>query len=360
MKETKEPSSKHGININSISNNVIIRVLLISILFFLALKGIYIARAALVLVGVAFFLAIALNPPVSWFSKRLTKNSRGLATGVAYLIVLSFIALLLYFVVPPLVNQTESFIENAPELIEEFKTSDSPLAKFAQKYNIPEQLDQLQENLSNNLGRTTGPILNIVKTIASSVAGVITVLVLTFFMLVEGPKWLNVAMELQPVNKRKHRREMALKMYNVVTGYVNGQLFIALLGATSSYIIMRILGIGYALPLAGIVFICELIPLIGATLGGAIVAIVALFKSVPAFIIVVVYLLIYQQLENSFVQPKVQSKSTNISPLTVLVAALVGGVLAGLLGALVAIPVAACIRILAVDYIDRHGLRTFN
>lgn len=340
-------------NISNISNRAIIRVILISILFYLTLRVIYNVRGVLILIGIAFFLALALNPPVSWLAKRITKGSRGLATGVSYLAVIGMLSLLLYFVIPPLIDQTKKFVDNAPTYIENLKNSDSKAAELARKYNIPEQLDSVQGSVKNNLSKAGGPIFQVIKRVLSSVAAMITILVLTFFMLIEGPHWFEIFFAMQPANKQKHYRELAGKMYQVVTGYVNGQLFIAALGATSAFIVMSILKFEYALPLAGIVFFLNLIPLVGATLAGVMMATIGLFKSVTVALILVVYLVVYQQLENSFVQPRVQAKVTNISPLTVLISAIIGGAMAGLLGALVAIPVAACARILLLDYIGK-------
>lgn len=348
---------QHGITLHNIETRVIVRVLVISIVLFLMLRGIYLTRGVLVLIGTSFFLALALNAPVSFLARRM-KGKRGFATGTAYLVVIGLMGLLLYFIVPPLVNETRTFIDKSPEYIESIKNSNSKLAQQARRYDIPAQLENAQRTVKNNLSKAGGPIFSLAKAIVSSVAALITVLVLTFFMLVEGPQWVKIVLGFQPVGKRKHHAELANKMYKVITGYVNGQLLIALLGAISVFIALSIVGMPYALPLAGIAFILNLIPLVGASLNSVLLfLVVALFKSPGVAVIVAIYLLIYQQIENSFIQPRIQAKVTNISPLTVLVSAIIGGTLAGLLGALVAIPVAACLRILVLDYLARNNNR---
>lgn len=356
MADPLEQKTHHGITLNNVNTRVIIRALAISILFFLALRTAYMARSVLVIVGISFFLALALNPPVSFLAKRL-KGARGLATGIAYLVVIGIISILLYFIIPPLVAQTRNFANNIPTYINDIKSSDSKLAKTARKYELPAQLDNIYQASKDNASKAGGPIFNFIKTVVSSFASLITVLLLTFFMLIEGPKWVSVFLQLQPEHRRKHRAKLAAQMYRVVTGFVTGQLFIALLGATNAFLIMTILGMEFALPLAGIVFVLGLIPMIGATLAAVLLVVVGLFKSVTAAIVLGAYFIIYQQLENAFIQPRVQARATNISPLTIMVATLSGGAVGGLLGALAAIPLAACARILVVDYIGRHRLR---
>lgn len=340
----------------TVTNRTIFRVLLISLLFIVGVWAIYTARAALTLLGISFFLAIALSRPVNSLARKMPKDSRGLATGAAYLVVLSAIGALLYIVVPPLISQSRQIIENAPQYIRELETSNSRTAELARRYNIPETLNEYQEKQSSRITELSGPVFTTAKKVLSSIAALVTILVLTFFMVVEGPAWMERFWALQPEDKRKHRKKLVNAMYKVITGYVNGQLFIATLGATSAYIALRIIGLPYALPLAGIVWFLNLIPLIGATVSGVLLVIITLFHSVPAAIVLGIYLLIYQQLENNFVQPFVQSKAVNISPLLILASALIGANIAGLLGALIAIPVASCIRILVNDFFEDRNI----
>lgn len=340
----------------TVTNRTIFRVLLISLFFIVGVWAIYTARTALTLLGISFFLAIALSRPVNALARRMPKDSRGLATGAAYLVVLSIIGALLYIVVPPLIRQTRQVVENAPKYINDLKTSDSRTAELARRYNIPESLDNFRERQSTHITEVSGPVFTTAKRVLSSIAALVTILVLTFFMVVEGPAWMERFWALQPEDKRKHRKKLVNDMYRVITGYVNGQLFIATLGATSAYVALRIIGLSYALPLAGIVWFLNLIPLIGATVSGIILVVITLFHSVPAAVVLGIYLLIYQQLENNFVQPYVQSKAVNISPLLILASALIGANIAGLLGALVAIPLASCIRILVNDFFEDRNI----
>ncbi|MBI4101114.1 AI-2E family transporter [Candidatus Microgenomates bacterium] len=345
-------------NITHISNHVIIRFLTITLAFVLAIAFFWVTRQAWVLIMISFFLALALSQPVNWLAPKLPKQSRILATGLVYLVVLALVSLLIVAVLPPLIDQTKSFVKNFPQYIEDLETADTPVARFARRYDIPENLRNAKDEIATNLSKAGGPILGVAKRIVSSVAATVTILVLTFFMVVEGPKWLKTFWELHDPRQRAHRQELARRMYRVVTRYVNGQLLIATLGSLSAFIAMTVARLPFALPIAGIVWVLELIPLIGATLGGIIIVLAALFfKTITVAVILGIYLILYQQFENAFIQPMVQAKAVNLTPLLILVSAIVGATLAGLLGALLAIPVAACAKIIVSDFVDRHHLR---
>lgn len=337
----------------SVSNQTIVRILFIILAFVAGIWLVYVTRQALLLIGVAFFLALALNPPVTALSKRLPRESRGLATAVAFLAVVAFLSFLVASLVPPIVEQTRALINNLPEIINNLKTADTPVAELARRFDLIETIQQSEQQITDKLSSAGGPVLDILSRIFNSTVALLTVLVLTFFMLIEGPDWLERFWQLLPKDKRQHRKELAQKMYHVVTGYVNGQLFIAVLSGVAAYIMIRIVDVPFAAPLATVVGVFALIPLIGATLGAALVILVSLFQSLTAAIVLFIFFVAYQQFENNVIQPIVQSRSVDMSPLLVLVSAIIGITLAGLIGALIAIPVAASIRILIRDYLER-------
>jgi len=185
---------------------------------------------------------------------------------------------------------------------------------------------------------------------------VLTVLVLTFMMLIEGPRWIRLFKDIIPDEHHERSERLARDMYKVVKGYVNGQVILAALAAILIFPVMLALGISYPVALMGIVFICGLIPMVGHTIGAVIVTLVALFTSPWAALIILGYYFLYQQIENYVVQPRVQANSTNMSPLLVFTSVVIGVSFGGLLGGLVAIPVAGCIRILVLDYLRRKKI----
>ena len=337
----------------TVDNHTLFRILTFILVYIGIILFVWTTRQIWVLVLVSFFLALALNPPVSFFAKKLFRGRRGAATGIAYIIVLGMLSALLWATIPPLVSQSQQLFDNLPGYFEELERSDSGPANFLKRTGVVDQLRNSQAEIAQRAG---GPIFDVFRGITSSVLSVIVVLGLTYFMLVEGPRWLNRFWSLQPKDHEKHRKLLAYRMYRVVTGFVNGQLFIAFIAAASTFIVLTILGVPFSLPLAAVVGILGLIPMIGATLGAVVAVTVGLFQSVTTGIILLIFFVVYQQFENYVIYPQVQSRALEISPLTVLVAALFGASLAGLLGALLAIPAAACIRILIIDYIKRHRL----
>jgi len=334
-----------------IRSRTIVRIILVILGFSALLYSMYLAKSAIIILFASAFLAIAVSPPVNWLSERVPGKSRALATAISYVTVLIVISSLLYSFVPTLINQTEQFIDNSPGFIADISSGDNEISRIIKKYKLTNSLDEIQGEVTSKLSKSGGPILSFIGSIFTNVAVVLTVIVLTFFMLVEGPAWIVRFWDLFPPDNRSHHKKMAAKMYHVVTGFVNGQIFIGTIAAVSSFVVMTILGVEYALPLAVFVGIFDVIPMIGATIGSVIAAGGSLLTSVSAAVIMLIYFVIYQQIENNVIQPFVQSKTVDISPLLILVAALAGVYVAGLLGAIVAIPIAACLKIFVKDYI---------
>lgn len=341
----------------TVSNHTIARIFLwiFGVMLFIRFLGKL--THVLTLIGVSIFLALALNPAVTKISKSLKRKSRTLATGVAYLIVLIVVSGLLALVVPPLVKQSTDFIRDLPDTINNFQTQDSSLARTVRKYNIDDKLSDLSSDISSRFGDFSGPVLSTAGKVGNALASTVTVLVLTFMILIEGPLWVERALRSLEEADRVRARRILRKMYRVITGYVNGQVIIAAIAAVFATIALYV-GSTIAdvplnpLALAGIVFIFGLIPLIGNTLAAALVVIICLFSSVPLAIAMGVYFLIYQQIENATLQPYIQAKSNQLTPLIVFISALIGASVGGLLGALAAIPVAGCIRILFDEYVS--------
>lgn len=312
------------------------------------------ASHALTLIFAAFFLALALNAPVHWISERLPgklRGSRSLATSISYLIVVFAFAGFVASIVPPLIKQTTTFIEASPQLIRDFKSQDSSTGRFIRRHELQDDVNRLSEQLSDRLRNSGGTALSALQKLGTSAFSLLTILVLTFMMLVEGPKWLKFFKKIMPDNKQHRADNIMLSMYKVIKGYVNGQVLLAALASLLIMPIILALNISYPVALMVVVFICGLIPMIGHTIGAVIVTTVALFQSLPAAIIILSYYILYQQFENVFVQPKVQANSTNMSPLLVFASVVIGLSFGGIVAGLVAIPIAGCIRIVILEYL---------
>ncbi len=342
----------------TISNRTVIRVLLLAILSLLFVSALRQAAHALTLIFVAVFLALALNAPVHWIASHLPGKKRGsrtLATGVSFLLLVVVLGGFLASIVPPLVRQTSSFISAAPRLVNDLRSEDSTLGQFVQRNNLEQQIDNLSSELSDRLGNIGGTAVSTATRLSSSVFSTLTVLVLTFMMLIEGPAWMKLFKKLVPEESRDHVESLVRDMYKVVRGYVNGQV---LLAATAALLILAplfLLGISYPIALMVIVFICGLIPMVGHFIGAAIVTTVALFTSPWDALIILGYYILYQQIENYIIQPTIQANSTQMSPLLVFMSVIIGVSFGGLLGGLVAIPVAGCLRVLLLDYLNSRN-----
>lgn len=347
----KQKSSEVTLNIPS---RTVLKVMLVVIATLIGLTAVRQASHALTLIFVAFFLTLALNAPVHWIAQHIPgkrRGSRTAATGISFLVVLLIIVGFLVSIVPPLVRQTSNFISNAPNLIEDARDTDTPLGKFVDRYNLKDDIDKLSTQLSDRLDNIGSAAVTGFSRVTGSLFSILTVLVLTFMMLIEGPRWLRFGRGLIPDEHHERADRLAFDMYRVVKGYVNGQVILALLAALLILPVLLIVGVSYPAALIVVVFICGLIPLVGHTIGAVIVSFVALFTSPWAALIVLGYYILYQQIENYVVQPKVQANSTNMSPLLVFSAVIVGVSFGGLLGGLVAIPVAGCLRIALLDYL---------
>lgn len=344
-----------------IDTATVIRVLyivLIGLLLFSLLDKII---QPLILILVSFFLAIGLNPIVSWIAGKLKSGSRTVATGFAYIAVVAFLGTFFALVFPPIVKQTVDFVKEVPNTIQDLRKNNQSVSNFVEKYNIDEEVNRFTDDFSSRFTDLGRPVLSTAGKIGTTIVSIIVVFVLTFMMLVEGPVWFDKYIKTLSLSKRERQRKNAKKMYKVIVGYVNGQVLIAALGgffATIALIISsQIMDVTVnSIALGGIAALFALLPLIGTTIGAILVVLSTLIVSLPLAIVIAIYFIIYQQIENITIQPFIQSRSSSLTPLIVFVSAIVGVALGGILGALLAIPAAGCIKVLVNDYYSRRAI----
>lgn len=344
----------HNLPNMNISSRDILKVLVLILLFVGGVLAVYAVRLQLVWIAAAFFLAVALNPAVEKLVPFMPKRNRGLAAGSVFLAIALVFGFLISALAPPLVHQTETLIKNAPRYTDELVNGDTFVSQKIRDYNLVDRVRSSQDQIIGYVSSAGGSFVSIVSRLFSSVAAGVTIVVLTFFMLIEGPGWMDLLWRILPAKHREHWQRLSRLMYKAVTGYVTGYLFMSALAATLTGIMLAIIGVPYAIPLGILVGIFDFIPLVGATLGAVVVVIAALFSSVGAGIIMAIFFAIYQQVENHVLQPLVQSRSVQMSPLSVLISVLIGVGLAGIMGALVAIPVGASVQILLRDLASRR------
>ena len=325
-------------------------VLLVAIVLWV----VWIARHVLTWVLVSLFLALALNPAVEWLQRHGLRR-RGIASAVAYLLALGAVAGIAAAFIPTLVDQVNNFAHKVPDYVQDLTKGRGRLGFLETKYHVVERLKQaVQSGGVKRLAGGAGTALAVTKSVLTAIAATVTIIFMTFFMLLEGPAWMERIYGLLPEASQPRWRRVGHDVYRSIGGYVTGNLLISVIAGAASGLVAFLVGVPYAAALALVVAILDLIPLAGATLAAILVVLVALAaKGVTAAIILAVFFVVYQQVENHLLQPIVYGRTVQLSPLAVLVAVLVGAEIAGILGALGAIPVAGAIQVLVVDW-QRH------
>lgn len=346
-----------------IDTKTFVRFWLVVIAFAFVILALFSARTALVLIGIAFFLALALNIPVSFLARHLPGKSRVGGTAIAFVLVVAVLTTFLFLVVPPIVEQTLRVAETFPALIEGATGQWQGFNQFVVDHNLQSQVNSALQTVQDNVGAWASSISSDVLGSIGSVAGALVstflVLVLTFLMLVEGPTWLRWIWALYNDQERmEHHRQIAQRMYNVVTGYVVGQLTVSAIGASMSGLTVFVLSLFFnvpanlAFPTIAIAFTLSLIPMFGATIAGVLITILLGFNDITAAIIFAAFFVIYQQVENNFISPVIQSRRLELSALMILIAVTIGVMTFGILGGIISIPVAGCVKVLLEDYLS--------
>lgn len=348
-----------------IDTKTFVRFWLVVIGFALAALAIYSARTALIIIGVAFFLALALNVPVTKLASILPGRSRMGGTAISYVAVVAFLTAFIFLLVPPIIEQTAKVAGTVPTLIDNAQNQWHGVDQLVKKYHLEPQVDSALNSIKEN---AAGWAANAGQTIVASLGSIFTVLtsallvfVLTFLMLIEGPTWLKRIWSVYNDQERMERhKQLSDRMYSVVTGYVTGQLTVSAIGGTFAGLFVFILHfifpnvpVNLALPTVAIAFVLSMIPMFGATIAGVLITILLAFNDVTAAIVFVIYFIIYQQIENNFVSPTVQSKTVELSALAILASVTIGLYVFGVAGGIISIPIAGCIKVLLEDYLSR-------
>src|SRR5215207_8369147 len=313
-----------------VSARAVAKVVLVAAAVLAALYFSYLIRTVIGLVLIAAFFAVAIAPAVNWLDKR--KVPRWAAILLVYLGIAGGIFGIGLLIVPPLVTGVETLSSN--------------LDTYA------EELQEQAKELPSKLGDAAGTLRDVTVGVFSRFVQLFSILVITFFLLKDGRRLLEFLYRQVPETRARRFRKIAGDISDAISGYVFGNFVISVLAGLVTYVTLRILGVPFALPLAILFGFFDLIPLVGATLGGILVGIVVAFAAdFPIGLIVwVAVLILYQQVENNLIQPFVYGKAVQIHPLVVIMAILIGAALLGVLGALIAIPAAAAVQAVVRDY----------
>jgi predicted PurR-regulated permease PerM len=329
----------------------VLSVLGIAVLVGLGLMLVLLAWRVLTWILIAALLAAALNPAVERFERR--GLGRPLAATLVFAFALLFLTGIGFLVIPPVVNQVTDFVNAVPDFVDDLTRGRGPFGWLQDRYQIVDRIQAAieRQGVGGILG-LSGPALDIVRSVVTAVVGVITVIFLTYFMLLEGPRAVSNVLGLLPESVRPRYERVGSDVYRTISGYVTGNLLISLVAGTLATIVLYAVGSEFALALGLLVAILDLIPLAGATLAAIVVTTVVFIETdwVQA-LIVLGFFVAYQQFENHVLQPLVYGRTVQLSPLVVLCAVLIGAQLAGILGALLAIPVAGSLFAIAREVI---------
>jgi predicted PurR-regulated permease PerM len=312
-----------------------------ALLAYTAYQAIQNAAGVLILIFVALFLAIGLNPAV----ERLRRF--GLPRGVAVTAVTFGLLLLLcgglFALVPPVVTQSTEFADKLPQYIEDLKNN-ATINDLNDRYDV---IDKVQNAVNaNTISGALGGVLGGAQFLFGTVFRVLTVLVLTIYFMAAFDRIKGAAYQLVPASRRQRVELITDEILGKVGAYMVGAISIAVVAGVSTYIFLIIAGVAYPFALAVVVAVCDLIPQIGATIGAVVVSIVGFAESLPVGIACAVFFIVYQQVENYLIYPKVMRRSVEVSDVAAIVAALLGVALFGVIGALVAIPAVAAVQLI--------------
>ena len=323
-----------------------------AILAYVVYRAVITVWSVLLLIIVAAFLAIGLQPVV----RRLERIGirRGFAVALVFLAFLGIFAGFGFAVVPPIVNQVKEFANAAPSYLDQLQRNHT-FEALNHRFGI---ISRLQKALSTRTLSATGAaalggIFGVGKLLFNTVFSIFTVLILTLYFVSAFERIKQGAYHLVPRSRRARTVLLGDEILTRVGGYLSGAFIIALIAGASSLVWMSLpfTGVPYALALALLVAILDLIPLVGATIGAVLVTLIAFTVSIPVGIATGIFYVVYQQIENYLIYPRVMKRSVDISPAAAIVAVLIGAGLLGVLGALVAIPVTAAISLIAREII---------
>jgi predicted PurR-regulated permease PerM len=331
-----------------VSARAVAKVVLVAAAVVAGLYFAYLIRDVIGLFLIAVFFAVAIAPAVNWLDHR--RVPRWLAILLVYLGIGSAIFGIGLLIVPPLVNGVEDLSGDLPGYVDDLRHNQT-FRDYDDRYHITEKLTQQAQELPSKLGDAAGTLRDVTVGVFTRFVQLFSILVITFFMVKDGHRLLEFLYKQVPPERARRMRRIANDISDAIAGYVFGNFVISILAGMVTYVTLRILDVPFATPLAILFGFFDLIPLVGATLGGILVGIVVGFVDFPVGLVVwVAVLILYQQVENNLIQPYVYGRAVQLHPLIVIVAILIGAALLGVLGALIAIPAAAAVQAIVRDY----------
>ncbi|MEW2257966.1 AI-2E family transporter [Streptomyces sp. NPDC047869] len=313
-------------------------------------------RRVLIWAVIALFFAVALSPAVDVVQRRLTRCRRSVATLLVFLVAVLAVGALVALFVTPLAQEGTRLAGRLPHLIADARAGRGPVGDLLERTHALRYVQQHHEQIRSFATGLGTPALAFVRSAATTLAGAVTMFVLAYLMVLEGPKIIDGALALVDDARAARIRRVGAACARTVNGYLTGNLLISVICGVLTYVMLLLAGVPFAGLLALFVALADLIPLVGATLGAVVASLAAFIHSLPAGIAAVVFFIVYQQVENHLLQPVILSRTVKLNPLTVLLAILLAVEVAGILGALLAIPIAGMLKVVLRDiWAHRNG-----
>jgi predicted PurR-regulated permease PerM len=314
-----------------------------------AAAAVYTARAVLIRAAIALFVAISLDPAVRWLVRKGVRRS--VAVTIIFAIVLALTAAFLMSVIPAMVSQFRGLVDDLPRYLNQLQDRSSRYRELSDRYNLTKQIQSVISSLPSRLG---SGLFGLTGRIFGALFSTLTVLVLAIYFMADLPRLRNGVVRLFPRARRSQMGRVADVVIDKVGAYMIGNILISLVAGLASFVCFTALGVPFSVPLAFVVALTDLIPMIGATLGAIIAVVLTLFASKlwPTTVLVALFFVVYQQVENYLIAPRILRSTVNLSAVAVLVAGLIGATALGLVGALMAIPVAAAMKVLLTEQLE--------
>src|SRR5262252_9422995 len=311
-----------------------------------AAAAVYTTRAVLVRVLIALFIAVSLDPAVRMLTRRGMR--RGLAVLVIFLVAGGLVAAFLVSVIPAMVHQFQALVHDFPSYFASLQERSARLRVFSDRFHLTSKIQGLLTSLPGRLG---SGLLGYTRRLFGALASGLTVAVLTVYFMTDLPRLRYGLRQLFPKAHRERFGRSADVVVDKVGDYMIGNLLISLAAGLATFAVFAALGVPFAVPLAFVVAVCDLIPMIGATLGAVAGVGAALLTTElwPTTVVVAIFFAAYQQLENYLIAPRILRHTVSMSAAAVLLAALIGGTVLGLVGALMAIPIAAALKVVLTE-----------
>ena len=355
-----------------IDTKTLIRFWLVIFGFIIFAGLIWVAKDVLIMIIIAAFLALALNDPVARITKILpgSNKNRVAATAVAYLTIVLILGALISLLTPIIADQVKHFSKDLPQIVKNYTGEESGVRRFIVENHLEGMISQAGDSITRSINSSVSKLGDFFfGSIASIVGWLISlfmILAMAFLMLVEGPDLIDKIFKVFYTDKtlEKDHRRILSRMYGTVSGYVSSIVTICSISATCGSIATAILALIFGLPIALVppiavlLFIFGMIPMVGATIAGLLSAVILGLNAPTAGLFFLIYFLIYQQVENNVISPMIQARNNQLSALIIFVALTIGVYAFGLLGALLAIPLAACIKILVQEQLKSRKRRT--